>query len=341
MVFENNCVGCGIRGTTGFFKFPENPSTRKLWLKKCGVDVSTPLALHARLCMKHFKHDDISHVNDRFILKKDAVPSMKVDPGKIHKLGRYKTSCYICGATYAESFHYVPKDTKKREAWLGNLGLKFGRFNPVPATQMLLCNSHFLAGDIIRHPYSRHHKLRRGAMPIDISQNARNNQTGQSTSSSKANGSKELSENSKVISVSRELLEKKGPDQSTISRKKKIDKIVTPTMTDLTSNGVRDSSILECKLEKKNKRIRRLKEKNARLKKESTSYLNLLMDFHAEVGDNIKRISRLKEGKTRLKNESKSHRALLDYLLMRKFVTKQGMQIIQAFRQASENPVQL
>ncbi|XP_065200567.1 uncharacterized protein LOC135831764 isoform X2 [Planococcus citri] len=324
------CVGCGRRGSSGFFKIPKNPHERKIWLEKCGVDESTPISHNARLCIKHFKGKYISHVNNRYNLKKDAVPSIKVAPEKIHKVRRYKGHCYICGVIYSDSFHVIPKDKKIRVAWLKNLGITFDHFNSVPTSMLRLCNSHFSAGDITWHPHSVKYRIRTGAMPFRVSQNSENNETGQSTSSSKANCSKELSENSEVISVSRELVEKEGSDQSTTSSKKEI---VTPTMTDLTSKGVPVSSTLECELQEKNKRIRRLEKKNTRLEEEntrleklSTSYADGLWYLFLEIKERDERID--------------LHRSVLDDLLKKNFVTKEGKQMIKIFRQTLENPVQ-
>ncbi|XP_065200569.1 uncharacterized protein LOC135831764 isoform X3 [Planococcus citri] len=311
-------------------RFPKNPNDRKLWLEKCGVDISTPISSNARLCRQHFKEKYIRHVNDRYILKKGAIPNIKVDPGKIRKARRYQDCCYICGVVYSDSFHLIPKDEKIRVAWLRNLGITIGDFNSVPTTRLRLCNSHFSAGDITWHPYALKRKLRPGAMPFRVSRNSENNETGQSTSSSKANCSKELSENSEVISVSRELVEKEGSDQSTTSSKKEI---VTPTMTDLTSKGVPVSSTLECELQEKNKRIRRLEKKNTRLEEEntrleklSTSYADGLWYLFLEIKERDERID--------------LHRSVLDDLLKKNFVTKEGKQMIKIFRQTLENPVQ-
>ncbi|XP_065200488.1 uncharacterized protein LOC135831720 isoform X2 [Planococcus citri] len=314
MVVIMNCVGCGSRDTSGFFKFPTDPRVRTIWLEECGLDPSTPLALEARLCNKHFKKDDIVFDGKRPLLKTHAVPSIRVDPVKTDRQGyRYEKTCYVCGYTSGDSFHKIPKDPEIRSLWLRNLGIKEYHFNPITTTYIHLCNSHFAASDLLGHPHSLKRRLRKGALPLVQPQNGKNTQkerltkrkngdddlsdpdvTFVSSSSSnakcsitladdaeehtKSKTSKVNPQNSKLIS-SREknILKKKVSNQSTISSKEENAPIAT---IDLTCEDVGESALLA----KKRKHVRNLILKKKLLRQQLSQHRDLLNSL---IKDNL------------------------------------------------------
>ncbi|XP_065200501.1 uncharacterized protein LOC135831731 [Planococcus citri] len=341
---RHTCVACGSRGSKGFFRLPQDPFKRTIWFYQSGIaPLSEPSSRNAWLCNKHFEKTHISIGKKRMGLKKCVIPWVKVDPAP-DKTDRkaYCMNCYVCGKTNADSFHRIPKDPKIRDAWIRNVGIR--SHNRIPPSNMRLCNSHFLECDFVGHAYSVRRLLSRDAVPLRNLQKGSNqirqspispkiinndgdvinpsNREVTSVSSSSSNTrctttlnddaeseskiSKANPQNSKTISFPKErnISGENTSDQSTVSSSKKENAV--PIVTDsMTSENVGESSIAEPTLEKKQRRIRRLKEKRKLLRKQLAE-----------------------------------HRELLDNLLKENLVTKKGKKMIKAFLRSLLNPIE-
>ena len=51
---------CSTRASTGLEKFPTDPTSRQIWLKRCGL---TNVGKRARICHNHFKPSEFSTIS--------------------------------------------------------------------------------------------------------------------------------------------------------------------------------------------------------------------------------------------------------------------------------------
>ncbi|XP_065200461.1 uncharacterized protein LOC135831701 isoform X2 [Planococcus citri] len=275
---HRKCVGCGRVGYSGLFSIPHEPNLRNLWLKACGIDESTNIAKGTKLCEKHFTEDDFVPCDEgkRKYLKKDAIPSIKVDPEQFNNhRSDYQFHCFVCGTVSGikHSYHRIPLDPNIREQWLRNVGINIGAFNTTPPS-IKLCDSHFSRDDLLVHPQSKIRRLRKGALPFAIKQKEPSK-----SKIFKVNSSKTSSAKSKaVVAVSNTENISWVPEKSSL-RKETVIPII-----DLTSFSKKGDVILSIDLtseddahansesvpEGKQERIRLQKKEKVRPEKELT-----------------------------------------------------------------------
>lgn len=79
-----DCDTTYLNSDVSFFRFPEQSSTRNIWIECCGPRM-TPQSKRKKLlkmCGKHFEMSMFVNPNKRNRLKPNAVPTLFINKGK-------------------------------------------------------------------------------------------------------------------------------------------------------------------------------------------------------------------------------------------------------------------